>query len=483
MKFTIKSTLVLLTLLFFTFSCDDLDDIPIPPSLEIKDFVWKGLNLYYYWQADEPNLADNKFATQRELNNFLTTYESPKILFEDLLVDRQTDRFSVIFNDYDVLESLLQGSAKNNGVDFGLKFKLGSQTEIYGWVRYILPNSDASTKNIQRGDVFYAVNSIPLTISNYKSLLENFSYTLNMANYNNGLITPNNTSVSLTKTDYQENPVYISNVIVSGNKKIGYLMYNGFYSSFESQLNQVFAQFLSQGVTHLVLDLRYNSGGSVATATRLASMITGQFNGQLFAKQQWNQKVENFYNQNNPELLRNKFTTTLGNSSTISSLNLNKVYILTSKSSASASELLINGLKPYINVIQIGTVTTGKNVGSITLYDSQNLVSKNGANPSHKYAMQPIVLKIVNRDGFGEYENGLIPTLEQAENLANLGVIGNVLEPLLSTAINYINTNGRFNNYFTEDVSLHFKDKKSMSLFGSEMYLEKTPEGLENIKK
>ena len=76
---------------------------------------------------------------------------------------------------------------------------------------------------------------------------------------------------------------------------------------------------------------------------------------------------------------------------------MSKVYFITSQSTASASELLINGLKPYIDVIQIGDVTLGKNVGSITLYDyiDNNSLTKN---PNHNYAMQPIVLKIANSD-------------------------------------------------------------------------------------
>jgi len=98
-------------------------------------------------------------------------------------------------------------------------------------------------------------------------------------------------------------------------------------------------------------------------------------------------------------------------------LNLTKVYIITTKSTASASELVINGLKPFINVIQIGDVTTGKNVGSITLYDSPTF-EKEGVNPSHKYAMQPLVLKIVNADGFGDYQSGLVPTFQQAETIS-----------------------------------------------------------------
>ena len=163
-------------------------------------------------------------------------------------------------------------------------------------------------------------------------------------------------SVDLTKTPLEENPILINKVIISGSHKIGYLMYNGFYSNYDSELNDAFGALKSQGITDLVLDLRYNGGGSVLTATRLASMITGSFTGQVFAKQQWNSKVESYFESNNPDALKNFFTNKIG-STPINSVNMSKVYILTTRGSASASELVINGLKPFINVVQIGDVT------------------------------------------------------------------------------------------------------------------------------
>lgn len=472
MKNTFRFMIFILCFAFVFQSCEDLDDDPVPASLAVKDFIWKGLNLYYLWQADEENLADNRFATQADLNIFLEGYSSPELLFEDLLVPRTTDRFSVIFSDYLVLEGLLQGTTTSNGMDYGLRNKVGSTTEVYGWVRYVLPNSDADNKNLKRGDIFYGINGTTLTRDNYQSLLGLESYTINLADYNEGLIVPNGESVVLSKSNLTENPVYLTNVVEIENKKIGYLMYNGFYPNFENQLNQAFGNFKAQGITNLVLDLRYNSGGSIDTSTRLASMITGQFNNQVFSKQQWNTKVENYYNDTNPEVLLNRFTNSIGNGNTIESLNLSKIYILTSGSTASASELVINGLKPYIQVVQIGTTTVGKNVGSITLYDSPTF-GKNDKNGSHRYAMQPIVLRVTDVNGEGNYINGIEPIIEQAENLTNLGIIGNPEEPLFNTAIQYILENGRIVQPYTEDSSLNFKDRKSMQLLGNEMYLEK----------
>ena len=468
---------ILLFLAFFTFQgCQDQDDVAAPPNLEVQNFIWKGLNLYYLWQADVPNLADDRFADQNELNAFLKGYPVPEVLFDALRVDETIDRFSWIVSDYLELEGALQGTTKNDGVEFGLVYKSGSTTEIFGYVRYIIPNSDASTKNIKRGDIFYGINGTQLTISNYQTLLATDSYTLNLADYNAGVITPNGKSVALTKTVLAENPILLNTVITSGTHKIGYLMYNGFYADYDNQLNDAFGSLKTQGITDLVLDLRYNSGGSVLTATRLASMITGQYTGQIFAKQQWNAKINSYFETNSPESLKNLFTDKIG-TTPINSLNMTKIYILTSKSSASASELVINGLKPYMDVVQIGDVTTGKNVGSVTLYDSPTF-GKENRNPNHRYAMQPIVLKIVNAAGFGDYYNGLIPTYELKENLGNLDVLGSTTEPLLSTAIGKITGTGKMLKLSPEKDFDYFKDAKSINGLQNQMYLEKAPEGL-----
>jgi carboxyl-terminal processing protease len=483
MKKTFIIAIALFLSTFAFFSCqDDLDDIEVPASLQVNDFIWKGLNLYYYWQQDVPNLSDDRFSGQTELNAFLKGYSSPENLFQSLRFEPGvTDRFSVIYSDYTVLEGVLSGVTKNNGVDFQLIRKSAGSNDVIGWVRYIVPNSDASSKNIQRGDIFYAVDGVSLTIDNYQSLLSSVNYTLNLADYDNGNFTPNGESVSLTKTELTENPILISQVYDYSPKKIGYLMYNGFYNEYDNQLNAVFANFQAQGVTDLVLDLRYNSGGSVQSATYLASMITGQFNGQIFAKQQWNAKVEEYFSQNDPEDLINRFTNSIAGGGSINGLNLSTVYVLTTGSTASASELIINGLKPHINVVQIGETTVGKNVGSITLYDSPTF-QRNGRSNRHKYAMQPICFKTINAAGFGEYQDGIEPTTILDENLGNLGQLGDVNEPYLSTAIGQITANARMKFQNPDKTFEKIKDRKSMQPFGDEMYLDEIPFESLNIK-
>jgi C-terminal processing protease CtpA/Prc len=142
-------------------------------------------------------------------------------------------------------------------------------------------------------------------------------------------------------------------------------------------------------------------------------------------------------NPNDDFDLNDYFVDTTHTGVALQGLGLNRVYILTSGRSASASELLINGLSPHINVVQIGTATYGKNVGSITIYDYIDN-SGNERNPNHTYAMQPIVLRIANSDNYADYTNGLEPDIELRESFSTYGILGDVNEPLFAAALNHI---------------------------------------------
>lgn len=463
-----------LILLFIPFlflqSCQDFDDkLPEPSTLDVQNFIWRGLNELYLWQEKVPDLADNRFYNDGEYFHFMNQY-TPEDLFQKLLYrapgsnaaaeNGVVDQFSWIVSDYTTLEQQLQGTTKNNGVEFGLSLVTSGSDQVIGYVRYIIPNSDASTKNIQRGEVFYAVNGTSLNLNNYRSLLfsADENYTLNFADLTydtngNPVITANGKSLDLTKTTLAENPILINKVITNGAHKIGYLMYNGFYPGYDSQLNDAFGYLKSEGVTDLVLDLRYNGGGSVATSARLASMITGQFTGQIFDELAYNSKKK-YLNQ------KYLFVSTLDGKA-LNSLNLTTVYVLTTRSTASASELIINGLDPYINVIQIGDYTYGKNVASVTLYDSPSF-TKTGLNPSHKYAMQPIVAQSTNAVGFSDYLDGLTPEFLLKERIQTMGVLGNPSEPLLSTAIGKITGTARIIQQKPEDNLEFINDSKTM---------------------
>lgn len=421
-----KLLLIPLFALLFTACFEDMDDTIQPCStLEIQDFIYHGLNIFYLYKSEIPELADNAFPDQAALNDFMDNYATPEDLFHYLLAEQ--DRFSIIISDYQQLEAALQGVSLHNGMEFGL-VQIQSTGEIFGYVRYVLPNTSASEKGVERGMIFTTINGQALTENNYNGLLSQTTYSIGLATLSGSGLTPTGESIELVKEQYAENPVYIQKTFDINGQKIGYLMYNAFTNEYDGELNAAFGQFKAEGVTDLVLDLRYNGGGSIETANDLSSMITGQFNDQLFIKEVYN---ENF--EPHERLFNNKISTGEG----INSLNLNRVFVLTTGSTASASELIISGLMPYIDVVQIGTATTGKFQGSTIIYDSPDF-TKNGVNLCHRYAMLPLILKSVNAEGFTDYADGIAPDIELQENFENMGVLGETDEPLLNAALNEI---------------------------------------------
>ncbi|MDO6760044.1 S41 family peptidase [Tamlana sp. 2_MG-2023] len=439
---------ILILCAFLAVSCfEDLDDHGTTTN-EINDFVWSGMNLFYLYKDDVPDLANNRFTNTGDYRNYLDGFSNPEDLFESLIYNRQTvDRFSWIVDDYIALEESFKGISMTNGMEFQLYRFSSTDSGVFGVITHILPDTNASSQGLTRGDVFYAVDGTALNISNYSQLLSQNSYSIELGLYDDNdtderdddSITPLGQNIALTKFEYSENPIYIHEVLSVDNRKIGYLMYNGFTGTeaYNNQLNNVFADFKAETVNDLVLDLRYNSGGSVNTAILLSSMITGQFKGDIFCTEQWNSEFQAAFEEDNPEQLINRFVDN-NNGAALHSLNLSKVYILTTERSASASELVINALIPYIQVVQIGTTTAGKYQASTTIYDSPDF-GRQGANPGHTYAMQPLIYKSLNVDGVTDYFNGLPPSIEIAENILNLGILGDVNEPLLAAAISDIN--------------------------------------------
>ncbi len=461
-------------------SCTDQDDnlFSVPANIEIQDFVWKGLNTWYFWQGEVTDLADSKLDDAEGFIAFLQGFPNPADLFEHLR--HPDDRFSVIVSDYDQLQNSQQGTSDTNGVDISYIFLNNGSNEVIGYVRYIIPGSDADGKDIRRGDIVYAVNGQSLFFNsetdNNLGLLDPTSYTFNLADLtvNNGVrsITPNGRNIDLTKSSITENPILINTTIDVGTKKVGYIMYNQFVSNFDTQLNGVFGDFQAQGVTDLVLDFRYNPGGFVSTAIRLSSMVTGQFDGQLFTKFRYNDKIQP---QLTDEQENRYFTSTLSTGAAINSLGLTKVYVLTTGSSASASELVINSLDPYIEVIQVGTTTRGKNEASFSLYDSPSWTFSDAQlNPNHKWAMQPLVSRLENSAGFSNYTDGLTPEIELAEDLTNLGVLGDETEPLLAAALANIAAAGRPMNVDNHKiVPIDFiTDTKLRRITADRMYID-----------
>lgn len=430
---------------------------PTEPTATVQDypvqnFMWQTMNAYYFWQQEVPNLADDKFDSLEDSDyvKFLASESDPEDFFYTDLCDKHkkavgydaaTDRFSVANENYKDLVNSLQGISKSNGLEFQLYYN-SDNFSVYGVVTYILPESDASTKDIKRGDFFKGVNGQALNENNYINLLfgNDDTYTLNMAEIIGGKVEGNGNEVLLDKiADFSENPIFVHKVFERGGQKIGYLMYNGFLAAYDDELNDVFGEFKAEGITELILDFRYNGGGRVSSAIQIASSVYGTKTDEVFLKPRYNDRLQEANG------IPDNFTdVTFKSKAPINELNLSKVYIIATGSTASASELVINGLAPYVNVVQIGTKTVGKSEFSNTFVDDP----KNGnfynpdreqfINPDNQWGLQPLLGKNENADGFSGYEQGLIPDHLIKEDISNLGVLGTEDERLLAFTLSLI---------------------------------------------
>ncbi|MGJ8550206.1 S41 family peptidase [Winogradskyella wichelsiae] len=450
----VKILLLVCLVAFSATSCfDDMDD-NIIASEDINDFAWKAMNFVYLYKSEIPDLSDSRFTTTDEYTDYLNSYASTEALFESLLyLPNEIDRFSGIYSNYFDLQNALSGISLSNGIEYNMYYVPGSETEIFGAITLVLANSPAENLGLERGQIFRAINDNNLTLNNYVDLLSSTSYTINFADYNdNG--TPDTSdddtvelsgiNASLTKVSYSENPVHKTEVLNVDGINIGYLMYNGFTIEFDDNLNDAFGEFRAAGVSELVIDLRYNGGGSVQTAAYLGSMVTGQFTGEIYSKLFYNENLAS----NDTDYL---FTNSIDGGGSINSLNLSKVYVLTtSNRTASASELVINSLKPYIEVVVIGENTVGKTQASRTVYDSPTLFSDTEANPSHTYALQPLIAKSTNVNEELVPSTGLVPDIVLSESVNNLGILGDINEPLLAAAISHLSGSSRSSNLTTE---------------------------------
>lgn len=493
-----KKYLPHLTAMLFLFlaACGDSDEIekavlpvvvepevlPVNPDAGINNFIYSGMNIYYRWKDDVPVLANDRFSNNEEYNAFLQASGNPETFLETLVYNRQSvDKDSRVETDYKESLANLQGDLGTNGVDFSLA--LYGDNKVLGYVRLILPGSDADGKNIKRGDIFTEVDGREMTLENYRSLLfsDNPTYTLNIASIVSNTITPTGETVELTKMDYDENPVFNVSFFEEGGRKIGYIHYMQFTAK-ESELNAAFLELKNEGITDLVVDLRYNGGGYSAVSTSLSGMITGQFTGEIVKKEKWNSEAEaQFESQgiDRSDRFRDQ-TSGFFSDEQLNSLNMNSVHFITSGSTASASESLIKGLMPYINVKVVGETTYGKNRGGFTLYDSEDFGIE-GANPDHTIALYPIMYTITNKLDEG-WANGIEPDVYAEEDLANLGVIGSRSEPLLKAAINdIVGISSKVETGKTFDYEV-IADSRSNRLIVTDV-LEARPEVRDALKK
>ena len=492
--------LFVFTVLFISCSDDDdlITEIPqgdgdVQLQSEVNEFIWNGLNYWYFWQEDQSDLADDRFSDTDEFYEYLNGFSSSRDLFNSLLyMPDVVDDFSWYIEDVDEQLNSFRGISESYGINFPRPAVFGvnsNSDDVAVLIGYVVPDSPADRAGLKRGDLIYKVDGIQLTRNDFSAinnLFNNPSVSLEIATVSNEELVPIPGEFSMTPELLTENPVHFFSTIQEGGKKIGYLVYNGFRNTFNGELNEAFAFFKNENIDELILDLRYNGGGSVLTSAYLASMIDGNVpaNSDTFARLQYNSKRDadrgfsySFFDR---VTLFDKSTSNQAGSQTANRLtNLNRLFVIGTGRTASASEMIINGLRPYMDVVLVGETTVGKNEGSITVVDSGAPYTNTGnRNTDHTVGMQPIVFQIFNSLGQSDYTFGFEPNVavSESDSYTNILPFGNPNEVMLRTTLDLItgNTNkSRFQiNSSPAQPTNTFKESVKLPRFTNEMYLD-----------
>lgn len=393
-----KSWLYTLILLFAFTACskdDDNDDKQEEQTVvEVLDEI---MEEWYLWNDELPDLNVNNYS---DLNKY----------FEDQLVAQ--DKWSFIAD----LEALLAffENGTYTGYGFDLQFEIGNNIP---YVSLVYNQSDLYDEGITRSWKLLEINSQSTSSMNEDQIrdkLRDNSISLLFESRSGAQKTLN-----LTKKEMNQNTVIYNDVIPTEDKKVAYWVFDSFLDSSEADLNEAFDEFRTEGAEELVLDMRYNGGGSTEIANQLAGLITGNNHAEkIFSKYIFNesQSSENFSEE---------FITQT------SAYNFERIFVITTSATASASELVVNSLKPYMgaeNIILIGSKTHGKPVGmNVFQVEKYNL------------AVLPITFHITDKDGEGYYFEGIPVNYEIEDDLTHDW--GDVDETNLKAALDYINNN------------------------------------------
>lgn len=408
---------VILALSIFT-SCSKKDDSgytnnPPPAPVvtaedRIKDTALSIARDIYLWYNQIPaNFNPRTYADPNKIMEAIRPYSIESTFSTTTPVDRFS--FGALKVDWDRVSTGISG-------DFGIGAGFISNTDLR--ISSVERASPAGLAGVRRGWQITKVNgSTSITTSSQ-----------DIAFLNNAIFSSTSTTFTFRKPDgttvdktlnvatYQTHPVMVDSVYTIGAKTIGYMVFDSFIGDtveIKSEMNRVFNRFDAAGVNDVVIDLRYNGGGYVSMAERLSNYLAPiSASGNLMMKQQFNDKYGPLYNSST-------------NFNKLGSLNLPRVFFIVRGGTASASELVINNMLPFMDVKLIGSTTYGKPVGFFPI-------------PVGAWYVFPVSFKTVNKLGQSNYFNGFTPNAVVADGIDKDW--GDVTEASFASALKYITT-------------------------------------------
>ena len=396
MKDLKRLSLLLLIVLGIFIGCSK-DDVPEneAPALtqKINLFMKDAMENFYLWNYKLPNID------YRSESNSLEYFD--KLLYKD-------DKWSIATDDVEGLSNSIEGIETSYG--WSLVFgKFTDSEDRFALVEFVYPFTPASEAGISRGDFIVLINGNPITVDNYKELYDSQSAQFSMATIGEDGDLQLSGNVDLVARKLALNPVAKTSVVEHDGHKIGYILYNQFIDSYNFAIDTALENMISNNITDLVIDLRYNPGGHITAAQHLCSSLAplpNVNNNDVLVKFHWNEDWQEYFEESQQTQRLHVY---LDHEVPVK-MGLSHIHFITSEGSASASELTITGLKPYMdNVVLVGDTTYGKYTGSQIFTPEDIYKDEDYTDEINNWAILPVIFRYANSAGVTDFKDGFAP--------------------------------------------------------------------------
>ena len=321
------------------------------PSQELQQadqFAIDLFSTYYLWtkevKKDLPRLNPDTCKTPIAVVKKIRYHNSGK----------EVDHWTSLTNNLDMTSSV-QGLGLSYGYGLQAYWADNTYSSLVLVVQYASKGKPAAEAGLKRGDVIWTINGKTITLDNYYDAYDSESITIGVGPKRSEV-----KSVSMTANKDWEDPIILSKTFDINGKKVGYLVYNSFDLKTSETLPGVFAQFKADGINELIIDLRYNGGGYTSTECVLASLIAPPATVEardIFQTEVVNELLAEAWKDDD---LNTYFVKEYKGESDVnydivgSNPGVSKLYAIVTQGTASASEGLLIGLAPFMNVVLVG---------------------------------------------------------------------------------------------------------------------------------
>lgn len=383
-----------------------------------KTWMYDVMQQHYLYYEDLP--------AEEELNFF----DKPESFLQSVVSDKDQKSGSVFSHIDSVNVSRVMSAYPTFGIEGALIRNANGDYVVH--ILYVYPDSPAAEVGLKRNDWVVSVDDRALNSTNFVEYFQRpaGSYRYRVATVTDGQ--PDTTYIDMPAPRIIEQPsVFTCKMITAGSRRAFYVLYNGFEIEDEETLKAAFNEAVAQSPSDIILDLRYNPGGYVSTAQLLGTILAPQnAMGQPWLNMIFNDKTE-------PQTQTYTFDNSLLQG--VSNVTYDHLYVITTNNTASAAEIIINTLRPYLGdkLIQVGTATFGKNVAQSLFTDE--------AYPQLEFWLTTSYVS--NSEGFYDYyTDGLQPDYTATEDLsADLGEFATEADSLMAPVLYHLE-HGTFPN-------------------------------------